>query len=58
MTVGTLKAKIAQQAGINDITRFFLAYTQPLIDKTKTLESYGINKTLTIMQTSTEIGGK
>lgn len=58
MTVGTLKAKIVQQAGINGITRFFLAYTQPLIDNTKTLESYGINKQLTIMQTSTEIGGK
>ena len=58
MTVGTLKAKIAQQAGISNIANLFLTYTQPLRDNAKTLESYAITKTLTIMQTSREFGGK
>jgi hypothetical protein len=58
MTVGTLKAKVAQQAGISNQARLFLSFKKPLQDNTKTLESYEITRTVTILQTSQEIGGK
>ena len=51
MTVGQLKDKILSVKGYNK-ANYKLAFKRPLADETKTLESYGITKTVTITQIS------
>ena len=57
MNIGTFLAKVAQQANINQ-SRLFLSFKKPLNDKSKTLAFYGITRTVQILQTSEESGGK
>ena len=47
MTLGELKKKIKEQEEINYFP-YELSYKKPLIDDSKTLEFYGINRTCTI----------
>ena len=56
MTIGQLKDKIEREKGYNK-RNFVLAFKKPLNDNSKTLESYGITKTVTITQISTVEGG-
>jgi len=56
MTVGQLKDKIQSVKGYNK-ANYKLAFKRPLADETKTLESYGITKTVTITQISVVEGG-
>lgn len=57
MNIGAFLSKVAQQANINP-SRLFLSFKKPLNDKTKTLAFYGITRTVQILQTSDEHGGK
>lgn len=57
MTVEAFKTKAAQQANINK-AQFYLSFKKPLINNTDKLSSYGINHTVTILQTTNERGGK
>ena len=54
MTIGQLKDKIEREKGYNK-DNFALAFKKPLYDS-KTLESYGITKTVTITQISGLLG--
>ena len=56
MTIGQLKDKIEREKGYNK-KNFALAFKKPLNDDSKTLESYGITKTVTITQISVVEGG-
>ena len=56
MTVGQLKDKIQREKGYNK-ANYKLAFKRPLADESKTLESYGITKTITITQISVVEGG-
>jgi hypothetical protein len=56
MTVGQLKEKIKQQEGIDSST-YELSFKKPLTDINKTLESYGITRTVTITSIAPFDGG-
>lgn len=56
MTIGQLKQKINDEKGY-DKNLFTLAYTRPLTDESKTIESYGITRTVTLTQISKFRGG-
>lgn len=56
MKVGELINKVASQKGMN-ASKLFLAFKQPLKDKEKTLENYGITSEVTFIQVSINIGG-
>jgi hypothetical protein len=56
MTVGQLKEKIKQQEGIDSST-YELSFKKPLTDTNKTLESYGITRTVTITSIAPFDGG-
>ena len=56
MTVGQLKEKIKQQEGIDSST-YELSFKKPLTDINKTLESYGITRTVTIASIAPFDGG-
>lgn len=57
MTIEQLKQKINDEKGY-DKNHFTLTYTRPLTDYSKTLEYYGITRTVTITQISIYKGGK
>ena len=56
MTVGQLIKKIEKEKEIN-LNRYRLSFRKPLIDHTKTLEYYGITKTVTLTLSSPPEGG-
>ena len=56
MTIGELKDKIKKEIGINK-DNYELVYKRPLLDLSKTLEYYGINKTETLIMISNFVGG-
>ena len=56
MTVGQLKDKIQKEKGF-DKKLYQLSFKRPLEDENKTLEFYGITKTVTITQISNFEGG-
>ena len=56
-TINQLKQMISDEKNI-EFKKLNLSYKRPLLNGNKTLESYGITKTVTVIQISDLVGGK